>query len=70
MNSFQVKISVKGTKPPVWKCCIIPGGITFSALGVLLNEMMDSDGKAPCKFEFYHRGLPAIAARRLHTASR
>lgn len=57
MKAFQIKIMMKKTHPPVWSRCVIPGGITFSELAVLLNEITGWIGQSSFLFEFYHRGL-------------
>ena len=48
MKAYQVKITVKGSHPPFWRRCIIPAGITFSQLAVLLNEIMGWKGYHLC----------------------
>ncbi|HIZ74602.1 MAG TPA: plasmid pRiA4b ORF-3 family protein, partial [Candidatus Mediterraneibacter stercoravium] len=42
------KIPIKGSHPPIWRRCIIPAGITFSQLAVLLNEIMGWKGYHLC----------------------
>lgn len=53
MNVYQLKIVIKKTKPPVWKRCMIPGGITFAQLSILLDEMMEQGDSDRYEFEFY-----------------
>lgn len=54
---YQLKIAVKNVKPPIWWWCTVPSGITFSQLGVLLNEIMGRKARASFWFEFYQRGV-------------
>lgn len=44
MKAYQVKISLKGMKPPIWRRMIIPAGLTCSAWTILINEVMGWDG--------------------------
>lgn len=55
MKAYQIKIAVKNTKPPVWRRCIIPSGITFAQLSVILNEITGWNFGSYYEFEFYHR---------------
>lgn len=53
MKAFQLKIMIKKSKPPIWRRVIIPAGITFSQLGIILNEVMGWSGYHLFQFEFY-----------------
>ncbi len=57
MKAYQLKIAIKNSKPPIWRRCIIPAGITFSQLCVILNEVMGWSGYHLSEFEFYHLQL-------------
>ena len=57
MKAYQVKITVKGSHPPIWRRCIIPAGITFSQLAVLLNEIMGWKGYHLFAFQFQDMGI-------------
>lgn len=57
MKAYQLKVAVKGSKPPIWRRCIIPSGITFSQLSTILNRVMGWAGYHQFEFEFYHMGL-------------
>ncbi len=54
MKAYQLKIMLKNSKPPIWRRCIIPSGITFSQLSLILNEVMGWSGMHLSTFEFYH----------------
>ena len=41
------------SKPPVWKRCIIPAGITFSQLALILEEMVEAELSPDYEYEFY-----------------
>lgn len=54
MKAFQLKVMIKNSKPPIWRRLVVPAGITFSQLSMILNEAM---GWGECylfEFEFYH----------------
>lgn len=57
MKAYQIKIVVKKTKPPVWRRCMIPAGITFAQLSILLNNIMRLEIRSPYMFEFYQRRI-------------
>lgn len=44
MKAFQLKIAIKNSKPPIWRRVIVPAGITFSQLSLILNEVMGWSG--------------------------
>lgn len=57
MITFQIKLAEKKTKPPVWKRCIVPGGITFSQLAVILEAIAETEVSEQYEFEFYQAGI-------------
>ncbi len=57
MKAYQIKAIVKKSKPPVWSRCLIPAGITFSQLAVVLNEIFSLDMTEDFEYEFYQRRL-------------
>lgn len=57
MKTFQIKLAEKKTKPPVWKRCIVPGGITFSQLAVILEAIAETEVSEQYEFEFYQAGI-------------
>ena len=57
MKAYQFKVMLKGSKPPIWRRCIVPAGITFSHLSIILNKVMGWSGYHLSEYEFYHLGL-------------
>ena len=53
MKGYQIKITEKHTKPPIWWRAVIPSGITFSALSVILDDITGMDGADRFTFSFY-----------------
>ncbi len=60
MKAFQLKIMIKNSKPPIWRRAIVPAGITFSQLSMILNEVMGWCGYHLFEFEFYHLELRVV----------
>jgi len=57
MKAYQLKIVIKNSKPPIWRRCIVPAGITFSQLSIILNKIMGWSGYHLSEYEFYHLQL-------------
>ena len=57
MKAYQLKIIRKRTKPPVWRRCIIPSGITFSQLALVLEQVMEEAPAEDYEFEFFQAGI-------------
>ncbi len=59
-KAFQLKIVIKNSKPPIWRRVIVPAGITFSQLSMILNKVMGWWGYHMFEFEFYHKEIRLI----------
>lgn len=57
MKAYQMKIAIKNSKPSIWRRFIVPAGLSFSQLSIVLNEVMGWCGYHLSAFEFYHLGL-------------
>ncbi|MCR5143875.1 MAG: plasmid pRiA4b ORF-3 family protein [Lachnospiraceae bacterium] len=44
MNAYQLKITLKEVKPAVWRRVIVPEGISFSQLTMVIHEVMGWSG--------------------------
>ena len=53
MEFYQLKIIRKGTKPPIWRRCLVPSDITFAQMSVILEEILDYTFTDRYEFEFY-----------------
>lgn len=62
MKAYQVKAIVKNSKPPIWRRIMIPAGITFSQLSMILNDIFQLKQGQAFQFEFYQRKLRIIEA--------
>lgn len=57
MKAYQLKVTIKDSHPPIWRRVIVPAGLSFSQLGIVLNETMDWSGAHLFCFEFHKLGL-------------
>lgn len=57
MKAYQLKAAIKNHKPTVWRRCIVPGGITYSQLSLILTEVMGREEEADFEFEFYQKKI-------------
>lgn len=57
MKKYQIKVVEKNTKPPVWRRCLVPSGITFSQLAVILEIIAETEVSEQYEFEFYQAGI-------------
>ena len=53
IKAYRIKIILKNSKPPVWRRCLIPAGITFSQLAMILEDIVESERCAGYEYEFY-----------------
>ncbi|MCH1981311.1 plasmid pRiA4b ORF-3 family protein [Ruminococcus sp. OA3] len=51
MKAYQLKVGIKNAKPPVWRRVVVPAGITFSQLSIILNQTMGWSGYHLFRFE-------------------
>lgn len=52
MKAYQLKITLKNSHPPIWRRCLVPQGLTFSQLAVVLNISMGWSGSHLSGFDF------------------
>ena len=57
MKAYQLKIQIQNSHPPIWRRIIVPAGLSFSQLSILLNEAMGWCGYHLTSFEFYHQKI-------------
>lgn len=56
MKAYQIKVTIKGSKPPVWRRMIIPSGITFQQFSQMINTAMEWGGYHLYSFDFAKLG--------------
>lgn len=55
MKAYQLRISVKRHRPAIWRRCVVPGGITYAQLSLILTEVMGIREVEDYNFAFYQR---------------
>ncbi|ADL03006.1 plasmid pRiA4b ORF-3 family protein [Lacrimispora saccharolytica] len=60
MGAYQLKITIKGSKPPIWRRVLVPEGITFGKLHQMIQTAFCwSDGYL-YEFEFRSEGVRVV----------
>jgi hypothetical protein len=52
MGAYQLKITIKGSKPPIWRRILVPDGVTFETLHNMIQASFCWSGQTPYQFEF------------------
>lgn len=52
MKAYQLKIAINDSHPPIWRRLVVPAGISFSQLTVILNITMGWSGYHLSDYEF------------------
>lgn len=52
MGAYQLKITIKGSKPPIWRRILVPQGVTFETLHNTIQASFCWSGQTPYQFEF------------------
>ena len=60
MKAYQLKIMIKGSHPPIWRRIVVPAGLTFSQLSIVINEVMDWCGYHLSEYRFDKLGVEVI----------
>ena len=57
MKNYQLKVILKNSKPPLWRRCMVPSGITFAQLGIILETILEWVPIDAYEFEFFQAGI-------------
>lgn len=57
MGAYQLKITIKGSKPPVWRRVLVPEGITFEELHRIIQAAFCRTDDHLYEFEFRSEGV-------------
>ena len=52
MKAYQLKITIKDSHPPIWRRLIVPAGLSFSQLSLILNTTMGWSGYHMSNYTF------------------
>ena len=57
MKAYQIKITIKGSHPPIWRRVVVPTGLTFSQLTLVINTAMGWSGYHMSDYTFNRLGI-------------
>ena len=57
MEFYQLKITRKGTKPPVWRRCLVPADTDFAKLASILEDVLEYAETQNYEFEFFQKKI-------------
>lgn len=57
MEAYQLKITIKGSKPPIWRRIVVPKGITFRQLHQIIQTAFCWSDEHLYQFEFRQEGI-------------
>lgn len=52
---YQLKITRKGTKPPVWRRCTAAADVTFAKMAAMLENLVQYPAGSPYEIEFFQK---------------
>ncbi|MGL6217060.1 MAG: plasmid pRiA4b ORF-3 family protein, partial [Lacrimispora sphenoides] len=52
MGAYQLKVTIKGSKPPIWRRVLVPQGITFVKLHQMIQTAFCWSDEHLYEFEF------------------
>ena len=70
MEFYQLKITRKGTNPPIWRRCLIPADINFEKLAEMLQDILEYQSTDLYEIEFFQKKvrISNLTAQRADTA--
>lgn len=60
MGAYQLKITIKGSKPPIWRRILVPEGITFEKLHQIIQTAFCWTDEHLYQFEFRSEGVRVV----------
>lgn len=60
MGAYQLKITIKGSKPPIWRRVLVPEGITFGKLHQTIQTAFCWSDENLYEFEFRSEGVRVV----------
>ena len=55
MEFYQLKITRKGTKPPIWRRCLIPADTNFGKMAEMLQDILEYQSTDLYEIEFFQK---------------
>ena len=63
---YQLKITRKGTKPPVWRRCTVAADVTFANMAAMLEKLVQYPSGSLYEIEFFQK---KVQIRLCHNAN-
>ncbi|HCD46825.1 MAG TPA: plasmid pRiA4b ORF-3 family protein [Lachnoclostridium sp.] len=60
MGAYQLKVTIKGSKPPIWRRVLVPQGITFGKLHQMIQTAFCWSDEHLYEFEFRSEGVRVV----------
>ena len=67
MGAYQLKIMIKGSKPPIWRRILVPEGITFDNMHQIIQTAYGWSGQSQYQFEFRSEKVRVISNDQDHS---
>ena len=63
---YQLKITRKGTKPPVWRRCTVAADVTFANMAAMLEKLVQYPAGSLYEIEFQkkYRSVRTVTEKR------
>ncbi|SEU05217.1 plasmid pRiA4b ORF-3 family protein [Lacrimispora sphenoides] len=63
MGAYQLKVTIKGSKPPIWRRVLVPQGITFGKLHQMIQTAFCWSDEHLYEFEFRSEGVRVVPGK-------
>ncbi len=57
---YQLKITRKGTKPPVWRRCTVAADVTFANMAAMLEKLVQYPAGSLYEIEFFRKKYRSV----------
>ena len=57
---YQLKITRKGTKPPVWRRCTVAADVTFANMAAMLEKLVQYPSGSLYEIEFFRKKYRSV----------
>lgn len=57
---YQLKITRKGTKPPVWRRCTVAADVTFANMAAMLEKLVQYPSGSLYEIEFFQKKYRSV----------
>ncbi len=57
---YQLKITRKGTKPPVWRRCTVAADVTFAKMAAMLEKLVQYPAAAYMRLNFFRKKYRSV----------